>query len=354
MLREGLLGQVTACAIAFVHVFLVQSAYLLSRGFLRRQRSHAPPEPVLPFLWKRATRILPGYWLMLPVALFVVQPHLANWGNPVDALAALFLVNVYSVPALFSAPGHVWCLQVEAGFYFLLPLHDRISRRLVGTGKFPESPLLNLLVAYAFLGFLFVTALYARGAAVGYTWPFTFLTTFALGIGLAVVDVCRPPGVPGNRRPRLSAAWCVAIAVGILALMAACQLPIEAVNITEPVALWQSLLRRGADDLAAFFLVAAFVFPDGRRSVIRTFLDSPPAQWLGQRSFYVYLWHIPVLFLLDRHLRGDREHLPYVVLAGLGLGFSILVASVTQALLTPVSDWLRGLGSRPVPAVAAP
>ncbi|MBA3283312.1 MAG: acyltransferase family protein, partial [Acidimicrobiia bacterium] len=147
--EHELVAQITVSSIAFVHVFLIQSAYLLSRGFLRRQREGLPPERAGRFAWKRATRILPGYWLVLPVALVVMQPHLANWNHPADAVAALLLVNVYSLPALLAAPVHVWCLQVEAGFYFLLPIHDRLARRLVGTGRFPESPLVTLLVLYA-------------------------------------------------------------------------------------------------------------------------------------------------------------------------------------------------------------
>jgi len=242
--------------------------------------------------------------------------------------------------------------QYGIGFYFLLPIHDRLARRLVGTGRFPEAPLVTLLVLYATIGVLFVAVLYMGGYAVGFTWPFAYLTTFALGIGLAVVDVCRPPGVPGNRRPHLSAVWCATIAFGILALMAAVQLDIEAVNITQPIPLWQSLLRRGANDMAAFFLVAAFVFPDGRRSALRRLLDSSPAQWLGQHSFHVYLWHIPVLLEIDRQLRGDRDHLPYVVLAVLGLAGSIAVAAVAQAVVGPVSGWLRSLGSQRAPALA--
>lgn len=351
-LLQGNVAQLTVGAIAFVHVFLVQSAYLLSRSFLVRQRAGSAPQPARSFLWKRATRILPAYWLLLPVTVFIMEPRLASWDNPLDAVAALFLVNVYSVPALLAAPAHVWCLQVEAGFYFLLPLHDRISRRLVGTGRFPEAPLLAMLLGYAVIGILFVSAFYTGGYAVGFTWPFNFLTTFALGIGLAVVDVCRPAGVPGNRRPRLSAAWCVTIALGILALMAAFQLEVEAINITEPIPLWQSLVRRSANDLAAFFLVAPFVFPDGRRSLIRTLLDSHPAQWLGRRSFHVYLWHIPVLFTIDRLLRGDREHLPYLVLVSLGLAGSVAVAALAQVVLAPLSGRLRHLGAQQSPVLA--
>ncbi len=337
-------------AIAFVHVFLVQSAYLLGRAFLWRQRSAEPPGRTARFLWQRATRILPGYWLMLVVAIPVM--HLAVWTNALDAIAALFLVNVYSVPALLAAPIFVWCLQVEVGFYLLLPLHDRLSRRLVGMGRFPEQPLMVLLLGYAVFGVLFVAALYTGQWKVGFTWPFAYLTTFALGLGLAVVDVCRPPGVPGNRRPRLSAAWCVAIAMLILTLMIATRLPPEAINITQPIPFWQSMMRRLANDLAAFFLVAAFVFPDGRRSLVHRVLSSPAALWLGQRSYHLYLWHILVLIQLDQHLRGDRHHLPYVQLVALGIPLSILVAAAAHRLVSLVTPRLRTMGPRAAPVVA--
>jgi peptidoglycan/LPS O-acetylase OafA/YrhL len=354
LLDDGLVGQVAAVAITCVHVFLVQSAYLLGRGFLRRQRAAERPEPARRFLWKRATRILPGYWLLLFASVFVLLPpgHLAQWNSPIDAVAALFLVNVYSVPALLAAPAHVWCLQVEAGFYLLLPIHDRLSRRFVGAGRFPEQLALRFLALYAVIGFLFLAALYTGGYAVGFTWPFAYLTTFALGLGLAVVDVCRPAGVPGNRRPQLSAAWCVGLALGALALVGSAQLEVEAVNITEPIPLWQSVLRRGTNDLAAFLLVAAFVFPDGRRSAIRTALGSAPAQWLGERSFHVYLWHIPVLLVLDRLLADDGAHPPYLVLVALAVPISVAVAALAHALLAPLAKGLRSATGDPTPAFA--
>ncbi len=126
------IAQWATLSTAFVHIFLIQSAYLLGRGFIRRQAAGQPPASTRAFLWGRGTRIYPGYWLMLVIAVPIM--HLAVWSNPIDTLAAFFAVNVYSIPALLSAPIMVWCLQVEVGFYLLLPVHDRLSRKLLGPG----------------------------------------------------------------------------------------------------------------------------------------------------------------------------------------------------------------------------
>jgi len=336
-------AQFATATTTFVHIFLIQSAFLLGRGFLRRQAAGQPAAPVVSYLWGRATRLLPGYWLMLFIAVPII--HLATWKNPLDTGAALLALNVYSVPALLASPIMVWCLQVEVGFYLLLPIHDRISRKLVGIGKFAEAPMLQLLAMYAVIGILFITMVYVGGWKVGFTWPFAYLNTFALGLGLAVVDITRPAGVPGNRRPRLNANWSMLIAILILGVVIASRLQVEAVNITLPVPLWQSLVRRFANDMAAFFLVAAFVFPDGRRTLVRDVLTSRPAIWLGQRSFHVYLWNIPVIVQLDRWFRGSgRAHLPYFELLGLSFLCCFVVAEVAHRISDPVSQWLRGVG----------
>jgi peptidoglycan/LPS O-acetylase OafA/YrhL len=280
---------------------------------------------------------------MLVIAVPIM--HLAIWSNPIDTLAAMFAVNIYSVPALLSAPIMVWCLQVEVGFYLLLPIHDRLSRRLLGPGRFAEAPLLLLLLMYAIIGILFITIVYVGNWKIGYTWPFAYLNTFALGLGLAVVDVSRPAGVPGSRRPQLNANWSMFLAVLVLGLVLASRLDVEAVNITEPVALWQSLLRRFANDLAAFFLVAAFVFPDGRRTLVETVLTSRPGLWLGQRSFHIYLWNIPVIIQLDRWFAPDgTSHLSYLPLLALSFTCCLVVAEVAHRLTNPVSLWLRRRG----------
>jgi peptidoglycan/LPS O-acetylase OafA/YrhL len=348
------IAQWATLSTAFVHIFLIQSAYLLGRGFIRRQAAGQPPASTRAFLWGRGTRIYPGYWLMLVIAVPIM--HLAIWSNPIDTLAAFFAVNVYSIPALLSAPIMVWCLQVVVGFYLLLPVHDRLSRKLLGPGRFAEGPLLTLLVMYAVIGLLFVTMVYVGGWKVGYTWPFAYLNTFALGLGLAVVDISRPAGVPGSRRPRLNANWSLFFSILILAILLASRLDVEAVNITEPVALWQSLLRRFANDLAAFFLVAAFVFPDGRRTVFESLLTSRPGIWLGQRSFQIYLWNIPVIIQLDRWFGpGGTEHLGYLPLLAMSYVSCFVVAEVAHRLTNPVVLWLRtrGPGSSVAPVASA-
>jgi peptidoglycan/LPS O-acetylase OafA/YrhL len=151
--------------------------------------------------------------------------------------------------------------------------------------------------------------------------------------------------VPGSRRPRLNANWSVFLSILILGILLASRLDVEAVNITEPVALWQSLLRRFANDLAAFFLVAAFVFPDGRKTLFETLLTSRPGIWLGQRSFQIYLWNIPVIIQLDRWFGpGGNGHLSYLQLLVMSYVCCFVVAEVAHRITNPVVLWLRTRG----------
>jgi peptidoglycan/LPS O-acetylase OafA/YrhL len=87
--------------------------------------------------------------------------------------------------------------------------------------------------------------------------------------------------------------------------------------------------------MAAAVLVLAVVLPSGSggaNGVART-LEARPLRYLGLISYSVYLWHVPVLFWLDRHGlsfgRGPG-----------GLAANIVWVTVVTLVLSTLTFWL--------------
>jgi peptidoglycan/LPS O-acetylase OafA/YrhL len=120
-------GQVSLGLVA-VYGFFGLSGYLLTRS-----REHTPS---LPFLWNRALRILPGYWVAL--AFGAVAATLAAWlvGQRLSSADAIGYVvsNLALIPGVQTLPpafggadvnGSLWTLGIEAVCYLILAITPR-------------------------------------------------------------------------------------------------------------------------------------------------------------------------------------------------------------------------------------
>ncbi|MDQ2819453.1 MAG: acyltransferase [Pseudomonadota bacterium] len=106
-----------------VALFFVLSGYLVSGMLFQRETGLGI------FFWRRATRILPTFWLYLAVmavytAMLQPMPHTIPAG---EMLATLTFLRTYLPPgeSIWSAHwpiGHVWSLNVEEHAYLVLGL----------------------------------------------------------------------------------------------------------------------------------------------------------------------------------------------------------------------------------------
>ena len=103
-----------------VPLFFVLSGFLLSRPYLRAARREERPPRLRPYLWKRAVRVLPVYWVVAVVAMALVSGNsdagLVGW------LRALTLTDIYFRDRLPDGLTQTWSLATEVSFYVLLPL----------------------------------------------------------------------------------------------------------------------------------------------------------------------------------------------------------------------------------------
>jgi peptidoglycan/LPS O-acetylase OafA/YrhL len=99
-----------------VDLFFVASGYLLATLLLREAATTGTIQ-VARFLWRRAWRLYPAYWVMLLAT--AAWAHPSRW----EALRQLLFLQNYDWPrpALVALWGHTWSLAVEEHFYLALP-----------------------------------------------------------------------------------------------------------------------------------------------------------------------------------------------------------------------------------------
>jgi peptidoglycan/LPS O-acetylase OafA/YrhL len=289
LLDEGVLSGWRGQLNIGVAIFFVVSGFLLYRPYASARYDGAPPPPLLPYAARRVLRIVPAYWVALPlVALMlglsdVLLPH---------GLVYFGFLQVYDRETIVGGIGPAWTLCIEVTFYAALPLFAVLARR-VG-GPFLRSEL-GLLAAVAAASFAWkVLVLYAvpadtPGWLPAQVWLPTFADHFAVGMALAVVSVAgagRPERI--DRFPWLP--WLLA-AIGYVALsVSVFDLGIKGDG------LWRHELR---GPIGALVLAPA-VFGDPGRGAVRWLLSRRWLLWLGTISYGFYLWHQPIIVRLAR------------------------------------------------------
>jgi peptidoglycan/LPS O-acetylase OafA/YrhL len=100
--------------------------------------------------------------------------------------------------------------------------------------------------------------------------------------------------------------------------------------------------------LATAVLVAAAVHP---ASVVGPVLGARPLRWIGERSYGIYLWHLPVVAFLPATVLASHP----LVRAGVQLALVILLSALSWALLeNPIrrQGLVSALGQRRYEVVA--
>jgi peptidoglycan/LPS O-acetylase OafA/YrhL len=283
-----------------VPLFFVLSAFSLAYSY---NKSAQQSGWALPYLIKRLFRIAPLFYAMMVVWLY--------WYWPKQSAASLLanIVFVYNfVPGMHDS--YVWAgwsIGVEMPFYLCLPfvlarvrcpLHAVIF--LIGTGVISTSSRLWFAGGYSAMAFSSNIAIFAIGLLAYQcfaSWPKAEKTWTLVGI--------------------VATAWLALISLrGSL-------IPTGPV---EPL-LWS----------CAFGLLCAWQAAHPSR-----WLSHDAMQWMGERSFSIYLLHPFVIFLLIRHGVYDaiwqrlEPHIgswAYLVLVALAFAIVLPAAGVSYQLI---------------------
>jgi len=278
-----------------VDVFFVVSGFLIT-GLLQREFEGTGRISLREFYARRARRLLPAATLVLVVTLV-----LSNWlldpirshRNAVDTMfAAGFIANFrfaatgadYFQQALSpSTLQHWWSLAVEEQFYLVWPGLLAGVWALVARGRRPWAARASALALIGVLGavsFVVGWRLTGSNPSWGYFATWSRVWELSVGAGIAFVWSLRERIGPAVLRAVLG--W-----AGLL-LIAYAALRFDGRTAFPGTAAWVPV--------AGTVLVLGSI---GTRTGPGALLSVRPMQWLGGRSYGLYLWHWPVLVLLE-------------------------------------------------------
>ena len=265
-------------------LFFLLSGFLLYRPFVVARLAGETFPRVRSYLWRRALRILPAYWIALTLIAVAGGTHIHG---PRDVLFYYGLLQIYSHYHVLGGLVQAWSLCTQASFYLFLPMYAWLLWR--ASGRVIGSELAGVMGLYAIgLGFRALVLLqHPQSAGEALTWLPANLDWFALGMGLAVLSA-RPAreratgraGVPALVWVALAGAsyWVVATRLG---------LPRGIESLSTPQAIGRQVLY-GA---TACFLLVPAVFGPPDVGFVRRLLGSRLARAGAAVTYGVYLWH---------------------------------------------------------------
>ncbi|WP_460306461.1 acyltransferase family protein [Actinocorallia aurea] len=323
-----------------VPIFFTLSGYLLYRPYARAALAGAPSPRTLDYLRRRALRILPAYWVMLPFGILLFNgDHAGNlwfWVKMITFGHTYDLHPEWELGA--SGPvalGPIWSLTVEVGFYLLLPLLAAGLRRFArGDSRrllFGIGVLFALSVAETFV----VRRLELLGTIFGQD-PMIFLfynehllprslMYFAVGMALAVL---------AERPNRFSAA--VGSSPGIGWVVAICLMALGSTPLVTSLHSGQTANQYTLFVVIAVVVSASIVAPAAlapEQPLTRLLLANPVMRQLGLVSYGLLLWHSLVIDGWYRLTGRDMYAFDFWLVLSVTLLFGLMLAVLSHVFV---------------------
>ena len=301
----GIFGPVLARLDIGVTVFFLLSGFLLYRPFALRSVGSGRQPSVPRYLWRRALRIFPALWIFVLVTLTWITTYSVH---PTDYLHYVLLTQTYDHHDYDPNLTHLWTLSVEVSFYLVIPLFAKVfAGANGGAAKAVHRQVIGLsaLVLLA-LGFNVGLSELRLTNSQALLWLPVHLDWFALGMFLALLTAI-PEGTAALVRVRrtvgewagsLGTCWTVAALSFMIST-----LPIGVPYTLAPALWWQWTSQHYLFGVAAFFFLLPLVMgsaeSNGRAGRV---LSSSVAHELANMSYAIYLWHVPIMLLMQREL----------------------------------------------------
>ncbi|MFC5178846.1 acyltransferase family protein [Nocardioides taihuensis] len=327
-LPGGLLG---------VSMFFTLSGFLITSILLRAWDQTGGFE-LRRFYLHRARRLLPALVLVLVTVLGVAwvadrTTFATRWQ---ETLAAVFYVSNWQTIAqgqsyldFFAGPqplSHLWSLAVEEQFYLVWPLLLLVMMRFL---RGDRRAVAGLTVGLALVSFLLLAMHTAPGLDHTRSYEGTDTRAGELLVGAVLALWLRPARLqrPFTRARRLRMNLAGLAGVAVVGVM---------LVTSDYYALW--LYRGGllVFSVAMAVVIASVVYPG---SVLGRALGVTPLRWVGERSYGIYLWHMPVLAFVPAAAADGFSWR----LATVQVGLTVLLAAASWAW---VEDPIRTHGLR--------
>ncbi|MEQ1787503.1 MAG: acyltransferase [Acidimicrobiales bacterium] len=316
-----------------VDLFFVLSGFLIT-SLLLEEREETGRASVGRFYLRRAARLLPAlalllaahwWWSQLPSvgipageerrSLLWVVTYVGNWIFWAD--------DGFLVPGL----GHLWSLAIEEQFYLVWPAVLLVA---VARGRRATSLVIAAGIAIAIV----VRVWLWRG---GHHWSQVYTRTDArldaLLIGAGVALAARR-GAPWfaqlARTPGTGVVGAAVVGIAVLTLHES-----------------SSLLFYGGFTVVAVGAALLVIGALDEHSTVGRLLAGRAITTVGQVSYGVYLWHLPILVAVQH----QWPHWPLVVRATVAVGATVVITAASHLLVERhVVAWARRRTGRPASA----
>lgn len=282
-----------------VTVFFVLSGYLITESLLHQIEVTGTID-LKRYLLRRLERLYPVMIVVVVVtailtALFAPVLLAKMRGDVVPSL--LFFNNLFYIVRdlpYFAAAGapspltHFWFLGVLVQFYVIWPFALLLITRISPSHRFAQ----NVVGVLAMLSTVLTAVLFdpAGDTTRVYYGPDTRMGELLIGAFLAFLWPMNALDDPRSRRP--GPPPLLFEIVGTVSLIALVILMFELNG-------YSAFLYRGGFLLTSILsatLIACIVVPDCRLGII---LGGTPLRLVGERSYSLYLWHYPLLLIMN-------------------------------------------------------
>lgn len=305
---------------------------VLTLSYARSAIEGATPQSARQLLFRRAVRILPLYWIAVTVVWAIRNPALP--GDWVDLLEHFTFTQVFDRTRIFYTLVPTWSMSLEVIFYGLLVVFGLVAERVcarIGSRRARVRVLLVVTGLLSVLPFVWNSVAFLVLNVPFENWPVYFgpqarFAAFGVGMVLAVVAAAR------RNEPVFHGAWpgvLRIVGIGIVALAASNSRP----------GTWGQVVFHDVAAVGWFLLLASTVLGASGQVWSRV-LSWPVLTCLGLISYSTYMWHEPIMMLLERVGLTSRsaaalpESVLLVVIASVGVGFlSYLVIEKPTAKL---------------------
>lgn len=309
-----------------VDLFFVLSGFLMGVVYHRLLRRPAGGA-AWHYLRDRMLRIAPAYYVSIPLALAAVG-NLAYLVQEPDRVALhLAYAHIFWAGTANDISPIYWTLAIEAHFYLMLPL---LLPLLTGRWRWPALAA-AVAISLATRGLLYEHASFGYFAIVSLP---AFLGHFALGL----------VGASLHREGRLAflernnTLWVLAGTALVVAPLVAL------VPWPSP---WQAWETRTANvvarPLAAVGLLLILLASLRPASAAGRLLSLRGLEWVGDRSYSLYLLHVPAAVVLYYAFPPETLAWPAFFAATLALGLAVahLLHAAVEGPALRARDWLR-------------